>query len=171
MKLNLGCGERYVEGWHNVDHALMPHRVDEVVDLTGELPWMAESVTAIYAGHVLEHLSLDACYRLLSRLWRCAVDFAPILVVGPDVDLAEAMTDEHGWVNARQGVSLAQIRDGANRWAGDGHLWRCTGEGLVDLLTDTDWSLVDNIGIDAVPDFWPVADRDQKWQCAVLAVK
>jgi len=54
MKLNLGAGDRYVPGWHNVDRADCPHRKDEAFDLRMPPPW--KEVQYAYAGHVLEHL-------------------------------------------------------------------------------------------------------------------
>lgn len=55
-RLNLGCGEDYRDGWHNVDvsAAVEP---DEVTDLqTVPWPWDDDAFKVIEARHVLEHL-------------------------------------------------------------------------------------------------------------------
>ena len=55
-RLNLGAGEDYRDGWHNVDisEAVAP---DEVVDLSETpWPWPDGSFAHIKAQHVLEHL-------------------------------------------------------------------------------------------------------------------
>lgn len=71
MKLNLGCGEDYRDGWHNVD---VVERVepDEVVDLSSfPWPWDDESADYILASHVLEHLpterALKECVRICEQ--------------------------------------------------------------------------------------------------------
>lgn len=55
-KLNLGAGEDYREGWHNVDigPAVDP---DEVADLQQTpWPWPSDHFERIEAHHILEHL-------------------------------------------------------------------------------------------------------------------
>src|SRR5512138_1213696 len=90
MKLNLGCGDRYAEGWHNVDFAGSPHRKDEEVDLrTNLLPWTG--VELAYAGHLLEHLFVDEVLVLLSSLRGTMADRGELMVVGPDVIVAQGM--------------------------------------------------------------------------------
>ena len=96
MKLNLGCGARYVEGWVNVDYsfgarfAKVPFfsRVNKKLglfdidwdkrivlhDLTTGFPWIDGSADVIYTSHTLEHLTkehghsfLEECYRVLRK--------------------------------------------------------------------------------------------------------
>jgi hypothetical protein len=165
VKVNLGCGDRYAEGgWWNVDHAGSPHRKDETVDLRGDLPWSTSSITHVYAGHVLEHLTLDACHRLLAQLLHRMVPGGQIMVVGPDLFRAQAMA-EAGTLD----VTMDSLRYGADRWDGDRHLWECNPEIIIALLIDAGWTGIVEVGIENVPDFWPVADRRPLWQCAVSA--
>lgn len=92
--LNLGCGERVVDGWTNVDYSLGARLAkwpgfkllnkklrifslnwdNRIVlhDLTKPFPWQTSSVSAIYSSHTLEHLSradgasfVRECYRVL----------------------------------------------------------------------------------------------------------
>lgn len=165
MQLNLGCGEQYAEGWTNVDHAGSPHRRDETVDLTGELPWPAESVDAVYMGHLLEHLTITECRSLLLRLRACMKPAGMLMIVGPDVEVAARM-EAAGEVLE---VPLVQLRYGAGRWAGDEHQWECTLAGLVILVMETGWVNVTGVPIDEVSSFWPVAFRGPRWQVAVRA--
>lgn len=162
MKLNLGCGDRYAPGWHNVDHAGSPHRRDETVDLRGELPWTG--VTHAYAGHLLEHLYVGQALKLLRRLRGCMADGGQLMVVGPDVLLAEAMA-----IAGTLDVTMASLTDGGHRWVGDEHRWHCTTACVEEMLTATGWREITRVGIGNVPDVWPVADRGPKWQCAVSA--
>ncbi len=165
MKLNLGCGDRYVDGWHNVDRADMPYRKDESFDLrTGLLPW--RDVKYAYAGHVLEHLFVDHVIVLLTALRECMADDGELMVVGPDVIVAQGMA-----VAGTLDVTMDSLRYGAARWPGDEHRWECTGWAVERLLLVTGWERVRRIGINNVPDLWPVADRRPQWQCAVSARK
>jgi predicted SAM-dependent methyltransferase len=168
MRLNLGCGDRYAEGWTNVDHAGSPHRKDQTVDLTGELPWEPGTVELAYAGHVLEHLTVETCDLLLRRLLPCMMPAGILLVVGPDLDRAEAMVNG-GTFDFRYGHTLDSLRHGGHRWPGDEHRWASTAPATVDLLTGAGWSEVTDIGIGAVGPTWPVADRAPLWQFAIVA--
>jgi hypothetical protein len=168
MRLNLGCGDRYVGGWHNVDHDDCPFPVDERVDLTRPLPWERGSIELVYAGHVLEHLEQWDAARLLGQLRPCMISGGQIMVVGPDAALARSL--EHaGAFDYSHGHTPAQIEHGACRWPGDEHRWECSAAKTVMMLIDAGWREV--LGpLDHIPDEWPVADRRPSWQFAVSAV-
>lgn len=67
MKLNIGCGKQYREGWVNVD--INPSlRLDVCHDVDEPWPWPDSSVDEIYCYHVLEH-----CKKYLfvvDEMWR-----------------------------------------------------------------------------------------------------
>lgn len=71
MKLNIGCGLDVRDGWVNVDCESGPG-VDLVLDLDDEpaLPFPDDSVTEVYASHVIEHLRHPL--PLMAELWRVA---------------------------------------------------------------------------------------------------
>lgn len=162
MRLNLGCGDRYAPGWHNVDHVGSPYPRDETVDLRRDLPWTA--ITHVYAGHLLEHLYVGQCLRLLERLRGCMAPGGELMVVGPDLVLAEAMR-----AAGTLDVTIESLTDGGHRWVGDEHRWHCTGDDVAEMLRVTGWADVTSVGIGAVAPMWPVADRGPQWQCAVSA--
>lgn len=163
MKLNLGCGDRYINGWHNVDRADMPHRKDEAVDLrTSALPWVG--VSYAYAGHILEHLFIEYVVVMLRALRECMAPDGELMVVGPDVVKAQGMA-----VAGTLDVTMESLENGGHRWPGDEHRWHCTAWGVSRMLEVTGWQGIKRMGIDQVPEFWPVADRGPQWQCAVSA--
>lgn len=165
MRLNLGCGDRYADGWHNVDFAGSPHRKDEEVDLrTSDLPWAPGSVELAYAGHVLEHLYVDEVLTLLRALRSCMSEQGELMVVGPDVILAQGMATA-GTLD----VTMDSLTNGGHRWHGDEHRWHCTTWGVEALLRAAGWRDVIRVGIANVDPIWPVADRRPQWQCAVSA--
>ena len=162
MRLNLGCGDRYASGWHNVDHAGSPHHKDETVDLTGPLPWWPHMVELAYAGHVLEHLPMGGVLDLLERLWLCMRPGGILMVVGPDLVRAQAMA-EAGTLD----VTMDSLRYGASRWPGDEHRWECAPELIVSALKASGWRQVVEVPFPSLDPLWPVADRGPQWQCAV----
>lgn len=166
MKLNLGCGDRYAEGWINVDWAGSPHRKDQEVDLTGDLPWPDNSIQTIYLGHLLEHLAPGQCTALLARLHRCAMPSGTIMVVGPDVPTARLMA-EAGTLD----VTLDSLLYGAERWPGDRHLWESSAEGTMRLMRGAGWKEPHQGSVTEAATYWPVADPRPKWQFAIWAIK
>ena len=108
MRLNLGCGDRYADGWHNVDHAGCPHRKDEAVDVRGDLPW--SGVTHAYCGHLLEHLYPGVALSFLARLRRRMAVDGQLMVVGPDVAHAQLLAGL-----GQLDVPLSSLTDGAGR--------------------------------------------------------
>ncbi len=56
MKLNLGCGEDYKEGWLNCDISKQVNP-DMIVNLEKKLPFKTNSVFRIIISHTLEHIN------------------------------------------------------------------------------------------------------------------
>lgn len=169
MKLNLGCGDRYVEGWINVDHDT-PHRADVRIDLASPdpLPWEEGSITHVYAGHLLEHLSRKESYALVKKLLPCmSKDGGVVVAVGPDIPLAKKMIADGTFDFTYH--SLESLRDGAGRWAGDVHQWETSGPLVASMFTRAGWPHVRNLGIAKLEGGWPVADPAPQWQYAVRA--
>lgn len=166
LKVNLGCGEQYADGWLNIDHAGMPHRKDLTLDVRNPLPWDRDTggIDYAYVGHLLEHLYIDEVIVLLERLRRAMAPDGDLMIVGPDCLIAAGMA-----VSQTLEVPLEQIRHGADRWEGDVHRWECTRQGIQRLLLLTGWKNVKVLGINDVNSMWPVAFRGPQWQCAVSA--
>lgn len=170
VRLNLGCGDRYVPGWWNVDVATMPHRVDQHVDLREELPWEDWSIARAYAGHVLEHLypseAQALCYRLHQKMMHGGV----LVVVGPDCDVAENLIPPGA--NDEFGATIESLVHGGRRWPGDEHKWRSTVGETSYLLACAGWNTRQILTMnEIVTEGWPVADPRPKWQFVIKAVK
>jgi SAM-dependent methyltransferase len=112
-KLHLGCGLNAPDGWINVDaswnawlaqHPLLrrvarflrlaPARSFEVPwprgilihDVRKRLPFAGDSVSGVYASHVLEHLYLDEADRLLRECFRVLEPGGVLRMVVPDLE-------------------------------------------------------------------------------------
>jgi len=70
MRINLGCGKNYLEGWTNLDR-FPGFRVDVSHNLELPLPFPSASCSEINAFHILEHIVnfvplVNECHRVLS---------------------------------------------------------------------------------------------------------
>lgn len=68
MKLHLGCGDRYIEGFVHIDINDSPH-IDHQSDLMS-LPFLSDNIASvIYSSHTLEYFDRDEVGHVL-REWR-----------------------------------------------------------------------------------------------------
>lgn len=74
IKLNLGSGKDYIDGWINVDIEKQYHP-DVVADITGTLPFKSDSVLEIKAFDILEHVTKQ-------QAPRCVDEWHRVLKVG-----------------------------------------------------------------------------------------
>lgn len=77
-RLHVGCGNRRVGGWLNVDVIGSEHDVD----LARPLPWRSDSFDALVSQHVIEHLEL------FSELMPLLRDFRRVLRPGATIWLS-----------------------------------------------------------------------------------
>ncbi|MFZ3359319.1 MAG: methyltransferase domain-containing protein [Xanthobacteraceae bacterium] len=85
MRLNLGCGNKHMDGWVNIDKVATP-AVDQVVDLEQfPWPWPDDSADEVLLFHVLEHLGAETAVYLgiIKELYRVCRDGATVLIAVP----------------------------------------------------------------------------------------
>ena len=87
MKLHLGCGKRYIEGWVHVDAVQHPH-VDYIAMLDNLSFLDDESVQEIYACHVLEHFKRNEVKKFLSEWFRVMKKDSILRLAVPDFEKA-----------------------------------------------------------------------------------
>jgi predicted SAM-dependent methyltransferase len=95
MRLNLGCGNRKLQGWRNVDK-VPDCSPDELVDLEQlPWPWPDNSVDEIFLSHVLEHLgqATDVYLGIIKELYRVCRDGATITIIVPHPRHDHFLTD------------------------------------------------------------------------------
>ncbi|MFA5071762.1 MAG: methyltransferase domain-containing protein [Candidatus Pacearchaeota archaeon] len=80
MKLNLGCGNDYREGYVNCDWTDKV-KVDKIVNLEKKLPFKDNSVDEIICFHVLEHV--NNFIPLMHELYRISKKDAKIIIKTP----------------------------------------------------------------------------------------
>ena len=84
VRLNLGCGPLYLEGWVNVD-ADPEVRADHHGDAIEFVRRHAAEVTEVYMGHFLEHLRLGDALALLILIRERLEPGAVVSAVTPDM--------------------------------------------------------------------------------------
>jgi hypothetical protein len=84
MNLNLGCGEHIASEWLNVDAVVRTEGVNLRADVLN-LPFRPGSVSRIYAGHLVEHMTPSESERALAHWLYLLVDGGELGVVVPDI--------------------------------------------------------------------------------------
>lgn len=126
------------------------------------LPFRDQSATAVYCGHLLEHLDLvGGVPALLTEVRRVLCPGGLVCFVGPDYTRALKVDPDP--------VLLGLIAFGGNRWPGDRHLWLSTGARALDAIHQMFPGAVD-VPVADVDDGWPIHSR-VGWQFAIAAVK
>ena len=85
MKLHLGCGEKKIKGFINVDirEDVHPDLIDDVCTL---LTIKDNSIDLIYACHVLEHLGRHEYMKVLERWYNVLTKGGVLRIAVPDFE-------------------------------------------------------------------------------------
>jgi predicted SAM-dependent methyltransferase len=82
-RLHIGCGQEAIAGWTNLDNRSLPG-VDRVLDVREGLPF--QNVSAIYAEHFLEHLSLEEGLAFLRECRKALAGDGVLRLSTPNLD-------------------------------------------------------------------------------------
>lgn len=83
MLLHLGCGERLMPGWYNLD--ISPPHGGIKQDLTKRLPYLDDSVDHIFTEHFIEHITWDEGVALMKECKRVLKADGRIRISTPDL--------------------------------------------------------------------------------------
>src|SRR5690606_8015018 len=83
VRLHLGCGDKRLEGWINIDGQALPG-VDVVADLRRPLDF--DNVEAVFAEHFIEHLRIEDTLRLFAELHRVLRPGGVVRLSTPNLD-------------------------------------------------------------------------------------
>lgn len=164
MKVNLGCGQAYMEGWVNVDE--MPDvKADVYANAFEFVQDHGPEVEQLYMGHFLEHLLPADAKALLQLIVLRLPAGAVVSAVTPDIRAIfrayEAGEVSNETLNASFIYSYVQPSH---------HVWCYDTESLVDVFASA--GMVDVQPID--PQTWPPVFHkegpESRWQCGVSGV-
>jgi predicted SAM-dependent methyltransferase len=85
LKLHLGCGEKHIEGYTNVDIRKLPS-VDVIDDITKLDFFSSNSASIIYASHVLEHIGRREYMNVLKRWYTILKNDGILRLALPDFE-------------------------------------------------------------------------------------
>lgn len=120
LRLHLGCGQHYLEGYVNIDyppeaHNVMSVRADVYADLL-ELSFPFESVDEIRLHHVFEHFNRITALGLLIRWYKWLKPGGKIHIETPDLlGSARTMLSEAS-LKVKMGVARHLAGDQAAQW-------------------------------------------------------
>ncbi len=109
MKLNLGCSDRHLVGYVNVD---ICEPADCVADLNQRWPWSDGAVSEIIAHDIIEHLGNKVL--TMNEAWR-------VLMPGGKLDIVVPTTDGRGAFQDPTHVSYWNRNSFWYYTAGDAH--------------------------------------------------
>lgn len=89
VKLNVGCGTDYKEGWVNIDNNAHENieRLDINWDLRKPLPFEDNSVDFIFNEHFLEHLTVDEGQAVIKDFMRVLKPGGVVRIATPDLSV------------------------------------------------------------------------------------
>ena len=85
MKLHLGCGDKHLEGYTNIDIRYLPG-VDKVDNIKFLRQYRLNSIDEIYACHVLEHFSRWEYESVLTRWFEILKPGGLLKIAVPDFE-------------------------------------------------------------------------------------
>jgi hypothetical protein len=85
MKLHLGCGTKHIDGFVNID-ARELDSVDVVDDVRLLTKFNTNSVSLIYASHILEHITRLEYTNVLSRWYELLEPEGVLRIAVPDIE-------------------------------------------------------------------------------------
>jgi SAM-dependent methyltransferase len=176
QRINIGCGPWYAEDWVNLDvvkdptYGIVP---DIVMDRFDELPFDDRSVTAVYMGHVLEHVRWDDRLQpYLAEVRRVLTPGGRVCVVGPDVrkGVKQWKRGDMPWDMLVDALFENEAGSpGMGMWEGHRHQWNCSEGRVIFALEAAGFMNVHGVALGSRElDFWPIVSRVD-WQCAVIA--
>jgi len=94
-RLHLGCGERKIPGWLNVDVSNSDYDVDLAC---GKLPWKDKVFDVVISQHVIEHLEINTeLFPLLKEVRRTLKDAGKVYLSCPDMEkVCKAYLEDKG---------------------------------------------------------------------------
>lgn len=164
MRVNLGCGQAYMEGWVNVDSSASI-RADIYMDAVEFVRQYGPDIREIYLGHVIEHLMPAEALVTLSLLNERTHAGTTVSAVTPDMArifrayLRGELTNET--LNAEFVYSYVQPSH---------HVWCHDQSSLAELFKEAGFSDVAPIDPLAWPPVFHKTGRESRWQCGIVGL-
>lgn len=161
MRLNVGCGAHYADGWVNVDNN--PAVYAEFHADAVELPFPDGSAEMVYLGHLLDHAGPVWAGMVLTEARRILQPAGFLVVLYPATSLDDAERNVYLWDLLNSGFE--------QHWQDEylAEQARRAGRYTYRLVSDVFPESVNELAHQLAPE-WPVG-LQPPWACAVLASK
>lgn len=163
MRVNLGCGTSYLDGWVNVD-AYEGVRADIYADAFEFVREHGGEVDELFMGHFLEHMLPASAVALLALMRDSLRLGATVSAVVPDMRAIFAAYDSGEITNEELNARFVYSYEQPSH-----HVWCHDEASLHDVFTQG--GLVDVETIDPLtwePVYWKAGPKS-RWQCGVRA--
>src|SRR3990167_10289285 len=124
LKLHLGCGDYWFEGYINIDSQVFSG-TDMIFNIRDTLPFQPETIETIEAHDVVEHFNRDEVNNMLEDWKRVLIPEGKIIISVPDMDglIAQYEKDKENTIQ-----QIYSIVDHPS------HKWGYTKESMLKLL-------------------------------------
>lgn len=140
LHLNVGCGHLIKEDFINIDNRELPN-IDIVAD-AGSLEFEKNSISTIYASHLIEHFTLyELTDSILPHWFSLLKEDGKLIVLAPD---AQAMINAY-YMGEIPYDDFREVMYGSQEYDGDFHFNMLTSESTIELLKQVGFSKVDLI--------------------------
>src|SRR4051794_24782336 len=163
MKVNLGCGTSYREGWVNVDE--YPGVKADIY--SGAFEFVAQygpEVTEIYMGHMLEHMLPATAVALLTLMRDRLGEGAIVSAVVPDMRAIFAAYDAGEITNAELNERFVYSYEQPSH-----HVWCYDRDSLTRVFEEAGFVDVEPVDPLTWEPVWWKSGPESRWQCGVRA--
>lgn len=132
LKLHIGCGRQYKEGWINIDNNSLDNitKLDLKYDILKGIPFPNDSVDFIYNEHFFEHITVEEGQNFIKDCMRVLKKGGVLRIAMPDLDeCVKAYCNPNGLEDDKEFLTkygLGFIKTRAERLNVDfryGHKW------------------------------------------------
>lgn len=124
MKLHVGSGPHYVDGWINLDLNNYDgwEKQPDVLASVFDMPFKDNTVDKLYCGHLLEHLKFELAPDAVKEMLRVLKPTGTLCIVGPCIDKAIA-TNQPQWLLDEIPAGWDSDETNPDKLEGFPHLW------------------------------------------------
>ena len=163
MKVNLGCGTSYRDGWVNVD-AYPGVKADIYSDAFEFVQDYGPEVTELYMGHMLEHMLPASAVALLTLMRDRLCEGAVVSAVVPDMRAIFAAYDAGEITNAELNERFVYSYEQPSH-----HVWCYDADSLRRVFEEAGFVDVEAIDPLTWEPVWWKSGPESRWQCGVRA--
>ncbi|MGZ6972316.1 MAG: rhamnosyltransferase WsaF family glycosyltransferase [Acidimicrobiia bacterium] len=163
MKVNLGCGTSYRDGWVNVD-AYPGVKADIYSDAFEFVSDYGPEVTELYMGHMLEHMLPASAVALLTLMRDRLAEGAVVSAVVPDMRAIFAAYDAGEITNAELNERFVYSYEQPSH-----HVWCYDADSLARVFEEAGFVDVEAIDPLTWEPVWWKSGPESRWQCGVRA--